>query len=220
MSITVPIAKFNDSSRSIKSQENTVKNVAFRGKPFEIKNENIIKKVKWLGEDFNSAMQRLVSGVTALITQPFFDLHNKTTDEKTRKTSCARTLGKIIAGTATGVVIRELCIKATENFTKNRATEEELARKAKLKGKIYTPKIEFKPIEQCLLSKEALNANFRKIKKYRNAFGTFAAVGIMVFTNFLIDAPLTTYLTNKFNNMFGVKDSKKSGIKADKGGKQ
>ena len=165
--------------------------------------------IKWLGDDFTSAMQRLVSGITAFVTQPFFDLTNDKTDEQTRIVSCSRTLGKIIAGTLTGVVIRDLCIRAMDNFCKNEVTEKERVRKQTEKmekagnsGTVKPARTEFKPHEQWLLPEKANTATFREIKKYKNAVGTFAAVGIMIFTNFLIDAPLTTYLTNVFTEKF------------------
>jgi hypothetical protein len=36
------------------------------------------------------------------------------------------------------------------------------------------------------------------LKKYKEAYGTLLALVVMTFTNFLIDAPLTKILTNKF----------------------
>ncbi len=37
-----------------------------------------------------------------------------------------------------------------------------------------------------------------KFEQYKNVLGTVVALGVMLFTNFLIDAPLTRYLTNMF----------------------
>ena len=34
--------------------------------------------------------------------------------------------------------------------------------------------------------------------QYKNALGTIVALGVMTITNFVIDAPLTKFLTNKF----------------------
>lgn len=159
--------------------------------------EKTAEEITKIGDKFTSAWQRLISGVTALLLQPAFDLNNKKTDEETRKTSCARTLGKIIAGTTTGVLIRWACVKATENFTKNENTEKYLLDNKKI-TKIKT---EFTHKEQCLLPEKYKHATYREIKNYRGAIGTLAAVGIMIFTNFLIDAPLTTFLTNVFTPM-------------------
>ncbi|MFA7658647.1 MAG: hypothetical protein WCY19_04375 [Candidatus Gastranaerophilaceae bacterium] len=161
-------------------------NPSFGFKPIEIKDEGkMLKFVHWLDSNFDSAWQRLVSGITALFTQPFFDLNNKRVDEDTRKTSTARTLGKIIAGTLTGVLIREGCIQAVKKCTQPKNLGEEI-----------------KNWKQCLLPKSLKDASNLKITRYRGAFGTYAAIIIMIATNFLIDAPLTTKLANYFNKQF------------------
>lgn len=177
------------------------KNPSFGFKPIDIADEGkVLKFIKWLDNDFNSAWQRLVSGVTALITQPFFDLNNKRVDQDTRKTSAARTIGKIIAGTVTGVTIREICIRATKYFTQNPNTEQHLIDIGK---KTEAQKIiNFSGLQQCLLSKAGKEADYFAIKKYRGAIGTYAAIIVMVATNFLIDAPLTNSLANYFNKQF------------------
>ena len=119
MTITVSPARINTNASNVRNIASTGRSQnastpAFKGRVWEVKSEGLIEKINWLGEDFSSAMQRLVSGVTALMTQPFFDLNNKKTDEKTRVTSTARTLGKIIAGTTTGVLIRQICVALTK----------------------------------------------------------------------------------------------------------
>lgn len=222
MAINVSVAKINNSvnsakcsetSRGLQNNGHNNNNPAFRGKVWEIKNKNLAENIKRLGDDFPSWGQRLISGVTAIVTQPFFDLNNKKVDEETRSVSCARTMGKIIAGTLTGVSVRWACVELTKKFTQNEATEAELLRKGKkTKEQIIT---NFSKIEQCLLPKNK-DMTIRQIKKYRGALGTFAAVGVMIATNFLIDAPLTTYLTNKF-----VKSSKENAPEKSviKGGK-
>lgn len=185
------------------------------------------RTISWLGDGFTSAMQRFVSGITAIVTQPFFDLNNKNVDEDTRKTSCARTMGKIIAGTFTGVLIRKICIDLTKKFTQNKNIEiaryekekEKLLSKGKDITSIKPSRTEFKPWEQILLPKSKLEAGAREIKKYRGAFGTFAAVAVMVFTNFIIDAPLTTYLTNVFVKKFKENDKQKQQQIAEGGNK-
>ena len=222
MTIQTPIVKINNYPNATGSgiysemKNNTIANVpAFKGKQIEVKSKYILNKLKWLGDDFSSAGQRLISGVTALMTQPFFDLNNKHTDEKTRKVSCARTLGKIIAGTLTGVSIRWICVKTTEIFCKTEITKKARLLKAKAKARLkkipFTEKFETPTgYKKWLVPKNYDDATFREIKKYRGALGTFAAVIVMIGTNFLIDAPLTTYLTNKFNKMFFKKDAQKT----------
>ena len=194
---------------------------SFGAKVIELKDGgkafNLFSRV---GNDLNSAHQRLISGVTAYFTQPFFDLGNKKVDEETRYVSCARTLGKITAGMTTGFLIRWGCIEGMKKFTKNAVTEAELAEKAKIKGKQFTPKTSFTKMEQLLLPKNlAEGTSFAEIKKYRGAAGTFAAVAIMIFTNFLVDTPLTMYLTNKFTKFFTGVEPRKLPDNKDKGGK-
>lgn len=197
----------------LQNSEHAKNDTSFGMKP--INNEGwVAKKINKIGDwKYSAAFQRFISGVTAIFTQPFFDLHNKYVDEDTRKTSAARTLGKIIAGTLTGVAIRWACVKATENYTRTEKTEEYLIKNNKADKALK----EILPKHQKLLTKEMIEkATYREIKNYRSAFGTLAAVGIMLFTNFLIDAPLTTYLTNKIVKK--IKTPNSSELKQNKGG--
>ncbi len=142
-------------------------------------NEKFIKSMDYLGKNFSSDKQRLALGVTALVTQPFIDAHNKSVDEKTRKVSVARTIAKIIAGTFTGFFIRFGCIKAIKAFS-------QIPAKGVPKYKsLFTPK-------------GITDNTTEAFEQYRNAMGTVVALGVMVFTNFLIDVPLTKFLTNMF----------------------
>lgn len=146
-----------------------------------VNSENANKALAWVGEKMTSPHNRFILGATALMTQPFIDLNNKRVDEETRKVSAARTVAKITAGTTTGVLIRSGCIHAIEAFSK---LPEEI-----------TPDMKFKKFRQMFTpnTKTAYN-----MKKYKNSLGTILSVFIMMFTNFLIDAPLTKFLTNKF----------------------
>ena len=54
----------------------------------------------------------------------------------------------------------------------------------------------FNKLRTCLLP--ALKYTADELSQYKNALGTLLALGVMVFTNFLIDAPLTKFLTNVF----------------------
>ena len=146
-----------------------------------VSNERALKSLKWIGEKVSSPENRLILGVSALMSQPFIDLHNRKVDEDTRKISAARTVAKIIAGTATGVLIRSGCIHAINAFTK-------------LPSEI-TPNMKFKNLRTLFTPSLGLCAN---LNKYKKAMGTILATVVMMFTNFLIDAPLTKFLTNKF----------------------
>lgn len=209
-------------SRELRNGRHVANNPVFGSKVIK-ENGFLEKSFNWLGEDFSSAMQRFVSGVTAILTQPFIDWNNKNTDEETRKTSCARILGKIIAGTATGVSIRWACVKLASKYCKTEDSEtvriEKAAKKAELKGEAFIkPAIKIGKKDQLLLPKSYKKASYREVKNYRGAIGTLAAVVIMIATNFLVDAPLTTYLTNVFVKQF-KKGTEPSNPQSVEGGK-
>lgn len=141
------------------------------------------KLIQKAGEKISSAEQRLILGASALMSQPFIDAHNKRVDEKTRKVSVARTVAKIIAGTFTGFFIRKGCIKAINTMSKAKGVGA-----PKWWKTLFTPE-------------GVANTETEAFKQYRNAMGTVVALVVMMFTNFLIDAPLTKFLTNKFIKM-------------------
>ena len=141
--------------------------------------ESADKFYKFAGENISSAETRLIMGATALLSQPFIDFHNHKQDEKTRVVSVCRTVAKIIAGTLTGYFIRKGSIKLIKACSKMPAPN-----LSKWETFLTPKNIDIKP--------EAL-------AQYQNAMGTFTALLAMVYTNFAIDAPLTKYLTNKFN---------------------
>lgn len=144
-----------------------------------------VDKIALMGKKCSSAEQRLILGVTALATQPFIDAHNKSVDEETRKVSVARTIGKIVAGTLTGFAIRKGCIKAIGAWSKKAGDVDKAGNLVKLTklNTFFTPKGKF-----------ANNPD--AFEQYKNALGTIVALVVMMFTNFLIDAPLTKFITN------------------------
>lgn len=146
-----------------------------------ISNEKTLNGLKWVGEKVSSPENRLILGVTALMSQPFIDLNNKKVDEDTRKVSAARTVAKIIAGTTTGVLIRSGCIHAIDAFTKL-PTE-------------ITPDMKFKKLRTLFTPSAGI---LQDLNQYKKSLGTILSLGVMVVTNFLLDAPLTKFLTNKF----------------------
>lgn len=146
-----------------------------------ISNEKTLNGLKWVGEKVSSPENRLILGVTALMSQPFIDLNNKKVDEDTRKVSAARTVAKIIAGTTTGVLIRSGCIHAIDAFTKL-PTE-------------ITPAMKFKKLRTLFTPSAGI---LQDLNQYKKSLGTILSLGVMVVTNFLLDAPLTKFLTNKF----------------------
>jgi len=149
--------------------------------------------VKWVGKHISTPENRLIIGISALASQPFIDLYNKEVDEQTRKISCARTTAKIIAGIITGVSIRYGCIKLTNNFTHIGEIGEKINKNGK---EITITKI-----------KKFFTPSIAKLedydyKRYQHTIGMGLAVVGLLFTNFLIDMPLTNYLTNLLTNKF------------------
>lgn len=149
---------------------------------YTVSDSKKIKGIEWIGENLSSAENRLILGASALLSQPFIDASNNDIDEKTRKYSIARTIAKIIVGTTTGYLIRKGCIKSIDAFT-TLPTD-------------ITPDMKFKKLRTCLLPQVKHTA--KELAQYKNALGTLLALGVMLFTNFLVDAPLTKLLTNVF----------------------
>ena len=162
----------------------------------EIKSEKILNGIKWVGENITSPQNRVILGATALMSQPFIDLHNRNVDEETRKVSAARTVAKIIAGTTTGFLVRYYSIKAVDAFTKTKNI------KKAIDTLLIPPKF-----------KNPLAKAIAGIKHYRYTLGAFISIGVMTFTNFAIDAPLTKFLTNIFVKK--VKEHQKNKIDKD-----
>lgn len=148
------------------------------------------KLINWFGKNISTPQNRIIVGVTALMSQPFIDLYNKKVDEKTRKASCARTIGKNIAGMITGFSVRAGFIKLTQKYS-------ELGDVGNKKmKKFFTPS----------------NANPNMpyaYKQYQNAMGMLLAIVGLLFTGFLIDAPLTNVITNAITKKMGGSDNEK-----------
>ena len=144
-------------------------------KDLVIKNPKVNHFVLNAGDKITAAEQRLLIGVTALATQPIIDLNNKKADEETRILSACRSLGKIIAATTSGVIVRKLCIsKIEKTFSKDK-------------------------LELIIKNKNAVTDT--SVRKFNNFMGSAAALGVMLFTNFLWDAPVTKKLTNFFYDL-------------------
>lgn len=164
-----------------------------------VNSEKANNVISWIGDKISSPQNRLILGVTALMSQPFIDLHNRKVDEDTRKVSAARTVAKIIAGTATGVLIRSGCIHAIDAFTKYPSQ--------------ITPEMKFKTLRSLFAPSEGL---LESLDHYKKSLGTIISLIVMVFTNFLIDAPLTKYLTNKFVDKIHEKGQMNKSEQSDK----
>ena len=141
--------------------------------------------------NINSWQQRAALGVAAVTLQPIIDLRNKDVDENTRHISANRSFAKAFVGMCTGIVIRGGCMKLVEQGFKNEKFTEKIAK--------YTAE-NFS--EEAIEKSKDFIKNQGGAKKYASVIGTIAALGVMIFTNFAIDAPLTNKLTNKLNKKY------------------
>lgn len=163
---------------------NTCKNYYNKIPSFSVAKDKTINSVAYIGRKWTSPQQRVIMGATAIVTQPFIDAHNHKVDDETRRASVARTIAKIIVGTTTGFIVRALCIKGIKYSSK---TLNEIPKNTKP----YLKKL------QTIFTPKEINPNNKDaMEQYRNAMGTFLSLGIMLFTNFMVDAPWTKKLTN------------------------
>lgn len=138
----------------------------------------------------NPMWNRGIMGVTALATQPAIDYYNHRVDDETRTVSRNRTISKILAGTLVGMfVVRGPIYKLVEKMTD-------------LKGnKSYSKML----IPKDYLKEMAEHENY--VKNYRSAIAMALALVAMSVTNFVLDAPLTTFFTNYLNKKSGIKNN-------------
>lgn len=173
--------------KSVQKYANKAEQAIYDAMPSHVFGEKGDRFFKTAGKEISSAENRLILGVTALMSQPFIDFYNRDIDDETRKVAVCRTVAKIIAGTLTGFTVR----KGTIGLIKACSQKPDL-NVAKWKT-FFTPN-------------DIKDVDSEAFKQYQNALGTFVSLGVMMFTNFLIDAPLTKFLTNKFNDKITQKD--------------
>ncbi len=154
--------------------------------------DNFQKMYEFTQKIVSPENNRLILGATAILTQPFIDMNNKKVDEDTRKFSTARTVAKIIAGTGVGYLVRLSCIKAIEAFSK-------------LPHEI-TPNMRFAKFRSLFLPKDI--SLIDSMVTYKKSVGTILGMFVMLFTNFLLDAPITKFLTNRFVSKMHISASK------------
>ncbi|MCQ2754128.1 MAG: hypothetical protein MJ231_03670 [bacterium] len=160
------------------------------------------KKVEWWEKSnkviAHPAVNRLIMGGGALAFQPAIDKFNHRVDEETREVAKNRTIAKIIAGTFVGIFVA----RGPAYTLVNKMTQ--INGKSKF-SKMLLPNHNKDMMKVLSTVKESLS-------NYKLAWSTFIALGIMVFTNFLLDAPLTKYLTNKFNANSKLLNAKKEEV--------
>lgn len=169
--------------------EYTIKNGNTKVGSWESMNEKISRPLE----------NRLIMGATALVTQPTIDYSNHKVDEETRAVSCIRTVAKIVAGTVVGCIVRGSCYKLVGAMTNVKGAE-------KWSKKLLPTK-----------NLKELIDNETSLNNYRNALSTFLAIMAMSVTNFLLDAPLTVFLTNRLNEQRMEKIAKKKQKEAEGG---
>ena len=153
--------------------------------PSHTQKESARKREEWNKFDnwiSKPAQNRAIMGLTAIITQPAIDYNNPKVDNETRTVSRNRTIAKIIAGTCVGILVRGSAYEAVTNMTN-------------IESKTKTAKA---LLPKRFLGEIAKNEKF--LKNYRSALSSGLAILAMCVTNFVLDAPLTVFLTNKLND--------------------
>lgn len=130
-------------------------------------------------------VNRLIMGATAILTQPFIDKHNPDVDKETAEASMCRTIGKIVAGTTVGCIVRSGIYYLMDACTS-------LDPNALNWKKLLMPT----PHMQRLVSTN--NGNW--YKNYKNVLATSLGLIVMLGTNVLLDVPLTKYISTKVAN--------------------
>ena len=134
---------------------------------------------------------RAALGVAAITTQPAFDYFNPKVDKDTATTSALRTIAKISVCTSVGFCVRGMAYKLADKYV--HASQKD-------GSTIFTPK-------EILKEKNAI-LKAQKLKLHKNTLSTVLALGVMLFTNFLLDAPLTTIAANKLIEKYTESSSK------------
>jgi len=163
--------------------ESAAKTLYNRIPDVNISKNSVINSVAYIGRKWTSPQQRLIMGATAVFMQPVIDAKNKHVDNETKKVSVAKTISKIVIGTLTGFAVRYLCIKGIKSCS---VPLEEISKELK----------PFAKKMKTILTPDGYLKESDELQQYRNTMGTLISLGIMLFTNFAIDAPLTNKMTN------------------------
>lgn len=162
------------------------------GSTFKDGEERIANWVRFDERMSRPAENRGVMGGTAIVLQPAIDASNKRVDNETRQISICRTIAKIIAGTCVGMVVRGSAYGLVGKMTDSKG--EHNYSKALLPKKYM----------------QELSQNPKLLKNYRSALSTGLAIIAMCVTNFVLDAPITVFLTNKFTEAANLKNAKEA----------
>lgn len=216
MSINVHVVKINTPNSAKNTDICSENNLSFgtQFKTYTI-GKNLQNTIEWFGKR-STPFNRFMLGATAVVLQPFIDLNNKDVDEKTRRISWARAIAKAIAGTCTGILIRYSCIKSINALTRTPKEIEEMVNKGKKVSNWSTALVPnkikndiTKKIDKAF-SHEEYGKTLRLVKKHRETIGSCVALGVMLFTNFALDVPITKFLTNKIAYKYVNNESTKN----------
>ena len=133
---------------------------------------------------------RVALGIAAITTQPAIDYFNPRVNKDTATASALRTIAKILVCTSVGFCVRGGAYKLVKKYAKASAKEG---------STILTP--------EAILKESDPRKQIEMLKLHHNALSTVTALSVMLFTNFLLDAPLTTKLANKFIASYYAKTS-------------
>ena len=140
---------------------------------------------------------RLALGVAAISSQPFMDYFNPKVDRDTATASAIRTTSKIAVCTTVGFAVRGACYNLVDKYVHGSEKEG---------STLLTP--------NSILQEKSKELRNAKLKLHKNAMSTVTALGVMLFTNFLLDAPLTTKVSNFWLKKTGLANSSEEGIYA------
>lgn len=154
----------------------------------KLPNKNVKNPAKYnhVGQALASPhWNRLALGVAAILTQPWIDFFNPRVDRDTAISSALRTIAKICVCTTVGFCVRGSSYKLVEKLAHGTSREG---------STLFTPM-------EILKEKNAELRN-SKLKLHKNTLSTVIALSVMMFTNFLLDAPLTTRAANKLLEIY------------------
>ena len=136
---------------------------------------------------------RLALGIAALTTQPAIDYFNPRVDRDTATAAALRTIAKICVCTAVGFAVRGSAYKLVEKYAHI---------SPKYGSTLLTPK--------AILSEKDAVKQQNMLKIHKNALSTITALCVMLFTNILLDAPLTTIAANQLINKYHSAENSKN----------
>jgi len=172
----------NPMSNAWKSFKKRIGQKALDALPEHTQEESAKKLAEWRKTDefiSDPMYNRGIIGLTALATQPAIDNYNHKVDDETRQISVLRKIGKIIGCTTVGM----FCVRGPMREIVKKMTN--------LKGN--------NKYSKALLPKKYLvemSNNEKFLKNYRSALTMGLALVAMSFTNFLLDAPVSAFITN------------------------